>query len=145
MLIRALSAAAFLLAAPAAFAQTAAPAWPNLKEGDFVLKDYRFASGETMPDLKLHYRTLGTEKRDASGSIINGVLLLHGTSGVGSDWLRPSLGNELFSSGQASTHRNISSFCRMASAAADRASRATGCAENSRTTATATSSKPNTG
>ena len=55
MMIRALSAAAFLLAAPSAFAQTAAPAWPNQREGDFVIKDFRFKSGETLAELKLHY------------------------------------------------------------------------------------------
>ena len=97
MSIRALSAALLLLAAPSAFAQTS---WPNQREGDFVIKDFRFASGEVLPDLKLHYRTLGTARRNAAGEIINGVVLLHGTSGSGADWLRPSLGDELFGPGQ---------------------------------------------
>jgi homoserine O-acetyltransferase len=97
MIIRALSAAFLLLAIPSASAQ--AP-WPNQREGDFVIKDFRFASGETMAELKLHYTTLGTAKRNAAGEIINGVLLLHGTSGAGTDWLRPSLGDELFGPGQ---------------------------------------------
>jgi len=97
MSIRALSAALLLLAAPSAIAQTS---WPNQREGEFVIKDFRFASGEVMPELKLHYRTLGTARRNATGEIINGVVLLHGTSGSGADWLRPSLGNELFGPGQ---------------------------------------------
>jgi homoserine O-acetyltransferase/O-succinyltransferase len=97
MTIRALSAALLLLAMPSALAQTT---WPNQREGDFVVKDFRFASGEILPELKLHYRTLGTPKRNADGAIVNGVLLLHGTSGVGADWLRPSLGSELFGPGQ---------------------------------------------
>ena len=106
MTIRALFAALMLLVgAPAvtpAAAQTAnaVQAWPNLREGDLVLKDFAFASGEILPELKLHYRTLGTEKRNAAGEIINGVVLLHGTSGSGADWLRPSLANELFGAGQ---------------------------------------------
>src|SRR6185437_16126722 len=52
-------------------------ALPNPREGDFVLKDYVFASGETLPELKLHYTTLGTPHRNAAGEIDNAVLLLH--------------------------------------------------------------------
>jgi homoserine O-acetyltransferase/O-succinyltransferase len=100
MTIRALAAALLLLAAAPAAAQTAPTPWPNLREGDFVLKDFRFASGEVLPELKLHYRTLGTAKRNAAGEIVNGVVLLHGTSGSGADWLRPSLADELFGAGQ---------------------------------------------
>ena len=33
---------------------------PEVKEGDFTVKDFKFASGETLPELRLHYRTLGT-------------------------------------------------------------------------------------
>ena len=65
--------------------------WPNYQEGDLVIRDYVFRSGETLPELKLHYRTLGTAKRDAAGKIINGVLLLQGNTGTGANWLRPSL------------------------------------------------------
>jgi homoserine O-acetyltransferase/O-succinyltransferase len=96
-MIRALSAAFLLLAAPSALAQTT---WPHQREGDFIIKDFRFVSGETLPELKLHYTTLGTAKRNAAGEIVNGVLLLHGTSGVGANWLMPSLANELFGEGQ---------------------------------------------
>jgi homoserine O-acetyltransferase/O-succinyltransferase len=101
MLIRPLTALAFLLLMTAAFAQTKpSTAWPNQREGDHVIKDYRFASGETLPELKLHYTTLGTAKRNAAGEIVNGVLLLHGTSGTGKNWLLPSLADELFAPGQ---------------------------------------------
>src|SRR5205807_6188956 len=86
-----------LLTVPPAAAQTARP---NLREADLVLKDFAFASGEILPELKLHYRTLGTEGRDPAGEISNAVVLLHGTSGSGADWLRPSLANELFGAGQ---------------------------------------------
>jgi hypothetical protein len=55
---------------------------------------------ETLPELKLHYRTLGTPKRNPAGQIINGVLLLQGNTGTGANWLRPSLADELFGSGQ---------------------------------------------
>src|SRR5437899_1911693 len=96
----ALVAALLLLATTPAAAQTAQTPWPNLREGDFVLKDFAFASGEVLPELKLHYRTLGTAKRNAAGETVNGVVLLHGTSGSGGDWLRPSLADELFGAGQ---------------------------------------------
>jgi homoserine acetyltransferase len=65
--------------------------WLNDHEGDFIIRNYVFRSGETLPELKLHYRTLGTSKRDAAGKITNGVLLLQGNTGTGANWLRPSL------------------------------------------------------
>jgi homoserine O-acetyltransferase/O-succinyltransferase len=98
MTVPALIAALLLLAAAPAAAQTTP--WPNLREGDFVLKDFAFASGEVLPELKLHYRTLGTARRNAAGEIVNGVVLLHGTSGSGADWLRASLADELFGANQ---------------------------------------------
>ena len=76
------------------------PAWPNQREGDFVLKDYVFESGEILSELRLHYTTLGTPHRNAAGEIENAVLLLHGTSGTGRNWLLPSLADELFGAGQ---------------------------------------------
>lgn len=74
--------------------------WPNQHEGDFVLEDYVFQSGETLPQLYLHYTTIGAPHRTAAGEIDNAVLLLHGTSGTGSNWLLPSLAEELFGSRQ---------------------------------------------
>ena len=74
--------------------------WLNDCEGDFIIRNYVFRSGETLPELKLHYRTLGTPKRDAAGKITNGVLLLQGNTGTGANWLRPSLADELFGPGQ---------------------------------------------
>ncbi len=77
-----------------------AASWPNYREGDFVIKNYVFASGETLPELGLHYRTMGIARRDAAGKIINGVLLLQGNTGTGANWLRPSLAEELYGPGQ---------------------------------------------
>jgi homoserine O-acetyltransferase/O-succinyltransferase len=74
--------------------------WPNYQEADFILKDYVFASGEVLPELKLHYRTMGMPRRDASGKIVNGVLLLQGNTGTGENWLRPTLADELYGPGQ---------------------------------------------
>jgi homoserine O-acetyltransferase/O-succinyltransferase len=89
---------------PAQVAHAAAPAegtrWPNYQEGDFVIRNYVFRSGERLSELRLHYRTLGTAKRNAAGKIINGVLLLQGNTGTGANWFRPSLADELFGPGQ---------------------------------------------
>jgi len=74
--------------------------WPNQREDNFILTDFRFASGETLPELRLHYVTLGTPRRNAAGSITNGVVLLHGTSGSSASWLQATLGGELFAKGQ---------------------------------------------
>lgn len=65
-------------------------------EGDVVLKDFRFRSGEVMPELRLHYRTLGEPRRDAQGRVTNAVLIGHGTTGSGAQFLRPSFAGELF-------------------------------------------------
>ena len=74
--------------------------WPGYQEGDYVIKDYKFVSGETLPELKLHYRTIGTAQKNAKGEIVNGVLLLQGNTGTGANWFRPTLADELFKPGQ---------------------------------------------
>jgi homoserine O-acetyltransferase/O-succinyltransferase len=95
MLARALFAAALLTAAvPAAIA--AETNWPNYQEADFTLKNYTFKSGESLPEVKIHYRTLGTIKRGGNGDIANAILLLQGNTGTSANWLRPSLADELF-------------------------------------------------
>ena len=53
-----------------------------------------------LPELRLHYRTMGVPRRDAAGKIVNGVLLLQGNTGTGANWLRPSLADELYGPGQ---------------------------------------------
>jgi homoserine O-acetyltransferase len=69
-------------------------------ERDFVLHDFRFASGETLPALTLHYRTLGRPRRDAAGVVRNAVLVLHGTTGSGAQFLGRSFAGELYGPGQ---------------------------------------------
>jgi homoserine O-acetyltransferase len=99
MWIRALVAAGVMSAAPA-LAQTQNTNWPNYREDNFIITDYKFASGETLPQLRVHYRTLGTAVRNAAGEIVNGVLLLQGNTGTGANWLRPTLADELFKDGE---------------------------------------------
>ena len=94
-----LAALAMLMAVPAAAQAPAPKAWP-VAEGDFVVKDFRFGSGETLPELKQHYRTLGQPVRDKAGNIVNAVMVLHGTGGTGAQFLRPQFANELYGPGQ---------------------------------------------
>ena len=86
----------FLAAAPA----VPAADFPPPTEGDFVVRDFRFGSGETLPALNLHYRTIGTPQRDASGVVRNAVMILHGTGGTGGAFLSQTFGGELFGAGQ---------------------------------------------
>jgi homoserine O-acetyltransferase len=95
MLFRALVPIIALALATASHAQT-----PVGQAGDFTIHDFHFASGETLPELKIHYRTLGKPMRDASGVVRNAVLIMHGTTGAGTQFLTPSFANELFGGGQ---------------------------------------------
>lgn len=72
----------------------------NLREGDFVLRDFAFASGQNIAELNLRYATLGTPQRDADGRVNNAVLLLHNTTGSGRSWLAPTLAESLFGDGR---------------------------------------------
>src|SRR5205814_1597757 len=74
--------------------------YPAPTQADSVLRDFRFASGETLPELRLHYRTLGRPRRDDQGVVRNAVLILHGTTGSGASFIRPEFAGELFGPGQ---------------------------------------------
>ena len=74
--------------------------WPNLREDDFIIRDFRFGSGETLPELRQHFITLGTPRTDANGRVANAVLLIHNTTGTAKTWLEPSVADELFGPGQ---------------------------------------------
>ena len=81
-------------------AQGAATAYPAPVEGDFALPAFRFASGETLPVLRLHYTTIGQPRRDQTGRIINAVLIMHGTTGSGQNFLSEQFAGHLFGPGQ---------------------------------------------
>ena len=66
----------------------------------FVLRDFAFNAGDSLPELRLHYRTLGQLRRDDSGKALNAALVLHGTTGNGGQFLRPEFAGELFAPGQ---------------------------------------------
>jgi homoserine O-acetyltransferase len=89
---------AFLALAAALAA--AAPARAQVDTGTYVIRDFRFQSGETLPALRLHYMTIGRPRRDAAGVVRNAVLILHGTTGSGRQFLNP-LFTELYGAGEA--------------------------------------------
>jgi homoserine O-acetyltransferase/O-succinyltransferase len=90
-----------IVAASLAFAlQARAADSPAPAEGDFVVRGFRFSSGETLPELRLHYRTLGAPRKDAQGVVRNAVIVGHGTGGSGAQFLRPEFAGELFGPGQ---------------------------------------------
>src|ERR1700740_3622720 len=82
---------------PAPGPQAAAPA---TTEGDFVVKNFQFRSAESLPDLRLHYTTLGKPAKNAQGRVTNAVMILHGTGGTGHQFLSPIFAGELFGPGQ---------------------------------------------
>jgi homoserine O-acetyltransferase len=99
-----LLALAALAAQPAPSPAKAAPAaqaksWPT-REGDVILKNFRFQDGETLPELRIHYTTLGKPHRNSAGAIDNAVMVLHGTGGTGKQFLRPQFADELYGPGQ---------------------------------------------
>ncbi len=73
---------------------------PQPRPNDAVFKDFVFGDGESLTSLKLHYLTLGTPRRDASGAIVNGVLLLHGTAGSAADLAQAAFFDTLYGAGQ---------------------------------------------
>jgi homoserine O-acetyltransferase/O-succinyltransferase len=84
-----------------AYAQSGEPHtdWP-VQDGTYTIKDFQFRSGERLPELKLHYLTLGKPHYDAGGHADNAVLLLHGTGGNARSLLSPFFSDVLFGPGQ---------------------------------------------
>ena len=74
--------------------------YPQPQEGNFIIKDFQFKSGERLPELRLHYYTLGTPEKDSSGKVRNAVVILHGTTGSGRQFLTPNFGGVLFGPGE---------------------------------------------
>jgi homoserine O-acetyltransferase/O-succinyltransferase len=85
-----------VLAATFAFAVD----YPTPTEGDYTIRDFKFTSGETLPELRLHYRTLGKPEKDVQGKTTNAVLIMHGTTGTGAQFIRPEFAGELFGKDQ---------------------------------------------
>ena len=88
-----LTRAVFGLLAAAIALSTFAADYPAPKEGSWVVRDFRFHTGEVVPDLRLNYTTVG----DPAGEP---VLILHGTTGSGIGMVNPAFAGELFGPGQ---------------------------------------------
>src|SRR6266852_1638975 len=78
----------------------AAADYPTPTEDDYTIHNFKFASGETLPELRIHYRTLGKIDKDAQGKTRNAVLIMHGTTGSGAQFIRPEFAGELFGKDQ---------------------------------------------
>jgi homoserine O-acetyltransferase len=74
--------------------------YPTPTESDFTIRNFKFASGETLPELRLHYRTLGKPEKDAQDKVTNAVLITHGTTGSGAQFIRSEFAGELFGKDQ---------------------------------------------
>ena len=81
-------------------AATDSAAWRTPTEGTFVISNFNFADGGSLPELRLHYRTLGTLKKNEKGHATNAVLVMHGTGGSSAQFFNDNFAGELFLPGQ---------------------------------------------
>jgi len=75
--------------------------YPEPVEGDYLLRDYQFVSGQTLSELRLHYTTIGTPSKNAAGKVTNAVIIMHGTGGSGRSFLSATFADVLFKQGGA--------------------------------------------
>jgi homoserine O-acetyltransferase len=73
--------------------------WPAASENDFAMQDFQFRSGGPPAAVHIHYRTLGAPQRDEKGIVRNAVLILHGTTGSGAQFMNANFAGELFGDG----------------------------------------------
>ena len=78
----------------------AAANYPDPVEADWIAKNFRFTTGEVLPELRLHYYAIGKPVRDSGGTVRNAVLIMHGTTGSGKGFLSEQFGGHLFGPGQ---------------------------------------------
>src|SRR5881396_1052119 len=74
--------------------------YPPPTEGDFTIPGFKFQSGKILPELRVHYRTLGKPEKDTQGKTTNAVLIMHGTTGSGGQFIRPEFAGELLGKDQ---------------------------------------------
>src|SRR5205809_565250 len=74
--------------------------YPTPTEGDYVIRDFKFTSGEMLPEMRIHYRTIGKPVKDEKAIIRNAVVILHSTTGSSAQFIRPEFAGELFGAGQ---------------------------------------------
>lgn len=74
--------------------------YPAAVEGDYKVKNFEFESKETLPDMNLHYYTMGTPQKDKNGKTTNAVIVMHGTTGTGNGFFNDRFAGNLFGPGQ---------------------------------------------
>ena len=79
---------------------THAADWPAPRHDDYVIRDFKFQSGETLPEVRMHYVTFGTPQRDAKGVVRNAIIVLHGTTGSSAQFLVTNFTDVLLGKGQ---------------------------------------------
>ena len=92
--------AVFLLALSSSLLRAQSTDFHNPDQGSFMVKDFQFKSGEKLPEVKIHYYTLGAPQKDSSGKVRNAVIILHGTGGSGRQFLTENFAGVLFGAGQ---------------------------------------------
>jgi len=88
------------VALASAMTLSAAAQYPDPKPEDYILREFKFNSGETLPELRMHYETIGQPVRNAQGVVQNAVLILHGTTGSVANFRGPTWADELYGPGQ---------------------------------------------
>lgn len=121
--VRNLTAALFFVSTTL-LGQQAPAAKPVPTEGDYISHNFHFKSGESLPELRLHYTTFGQPERDASGKTTNAVLILHGTGGTGHQFFAPQLRMSCLGRDSRSMRPDTLSFSPTTSVMENRASRA---------------------
>jgi homoserine O-acetyltransferase len=99
VMILLLAAGALSSVASAKEGMAQSPVFPAPERHDFVARNFRFQGGESLPEVRIHYRTVGIPIRDAAGRITNGVLVLHGSSGDAGQVLASSFSEPLLARG----------------------------------------------
>lgn len=114
-------------------------------EGDYTMRDFAFRSGEKLPELRIHYLTLGKPLKDARGRTTNAVLILHGTGGTGRQFLAPQFAGVLYGPGAPLDTTKLFLVLPDGIGHGAPASRATSCTLISRVTTTTTWWRRSTG
>jgi homoserine O-acetyltransferase len=81
-------------------ANPAQPNYPAPDEGDYSIGHFRFDCGDSLPELRIHYTTIGHPVKDKNGRTTNAVLIMHGTTGDGHQFLSKAFAGDLFGPGQ---------------------------------------------
>ena len=74
--------------------------WPQPEQGDYFINNFKFADGQSLSRLRIHYRTVGSPRKDDNGKTTNAVLIMHGTTGNGGNFFRYDFAGKLFNPGQ---------------------------------------------